>query len=144
MASLTEVKTYLAHWFQLGKVVKSDRGHTQYQIEKVIQGDHFSLEFENCWAAIMSNQGRDLYLEGTDQTIAELLSPAWEIISCARCDMPVPIPEVELQSRLCPCNDLPGWPNEEIPKPRLPVNNYQQLHKLKKRLQHNLSQESVS
>ncbi len=42
MASPTEVKTYLAHWFQLMKKIKSDNGRLSYQPERVIQGEHFS------------------------------------------------------------------------------------------------------
>ena len=134
MASPEEVKAYLAHWFQLGKKVKSDSGHLSYQPAKVIQGEHFSPEFEDCWAAIMVAEGKALYLEGTDQTIAELLSSEWEVMSCSRCDMPVPIPQKEIKSRSCPCNDLPDWPNEEIPRPRLPVNRLHHLEKMTARL----------
>lgn len=134
MASSNEIKNYLAYWFQLGKQVLNDNGKDSYKPKTVIQGDHFSPEFEACWKAIMNNQGKALYLEGTDQTIAELLSPEWEMISCARCEMPVPIPQVEMSERLCPCNDLPTWPNEEIPKPRLPINSNQRLSNLKQRL----------
>lgn len=134
MASSAEIKTYLAYWFQLGKQVLNDNGQTSYKPETVIQGDHFSPEFERCWNAIMSVGGNALYLEGTDETIADLLSPEWEITNCARCEMPVPIPQVEITERLCPCNDLPAWPNEEIPQPRLPINSSKRLHTLKERL----------
>ena len=134
MASPTEVKAYLAHWFQLGKKVKSDSGRLSYQPATVIQGEHFSPEFEDCWAAIIAAEGKALYLEGTDQTIAELLSPEWEVISCARCEMPVPIPQKEFKPHSCPCIDLPGWPNEEIPRPRLPVSSLQHLEKMTARL----------
>jgi hypothetical protein len=142
MASPTEVKTYLAHWFQLGKKVVSDNGQISYQSANVIQGEHFSDQFESCWSAIMATQGKGLYLEGTDQTIAELLSSAWDVIDCARCDMPVPIPQVEIQSHACPCNDLPAWPNTEIPQPRLPINGHRHLEKIHDRLT-NLSKESI-
>lgn len=134
MASPTEVRTYLAHWFQLGKKIKSDHGHLTYQPEKVIQGEHFSPEFEDCWAAILAAEGKALYLEGTDQTIAKLLSLAWEVVNCARCEMPVPLPQKEFKTQPCPCHDLSDWPNEEIPRPRLPVSNYQHLRRIKNRL----------
>ncbi|MEM6449266.1 MAG: hypothetical protein AAF703_03030 [Cyanobacteria bacterium P01_D01_bin.105] len=134
MASPQEIKKYLAHWFQLGKQVLHDNGQTRYKPETVIQGDHFSPEFNQCWEAIMAVEGRALYLEGTQQTIAELLSPAWEMTSCARCDMPVPIPQIEITERLCPCNDLPTWPNEELPRPHLPIDSHQKLGNLRKRL----------
>ncbi len=143
MASPTEVKTYLAHWFQLGKKVISDSGQISYQIGNVIQGEHFSAPFEDCWAAIMAVEGKGLYLEGTDQTLAELLLPAWDVVDCARCSMPVPMPQVEIQSHVCPCNDLSGWPNTELPQPRLPVNSLKQLEQMHDRLA-NLSKASAS
>ncbi len=134
MASPTEVKTYLAHWFQLGKAVKSDHDKTRYQPSKVIQGDRFSAEFETCWDSIIAAKGEALYLEGTDQTIAELLSPQWDVVNCSRCEMPVPIAPIRVEAHLCPCNDLDSWPNEEIPRPRLPVNNLEQLGQVVERL----------
>jgi hypothetical protein len=141
MASPTDVKTYLAHWFQLGKKVVSDSGHISYHSENIIQCEHFSAQFEACWAAIMVAEGKGLYLEGTDQTIAELLLPTWEVVDCARCQMPVPMPQVEIRAHACPCNDLPSWPNSDIPQPRLPVNSRQHLGQMQDRLA-SLSQES--
>lgn len=137
MATRTEVKNYLAYWFQLGKQVVSDNGSVSYAPDKVIQGDHFTPEFENCWKTIIEKEGRSLYLAGTDQTIAELLSPAWDVVSCSRCNMPVPMPQVEIKAHPCPCNDMDDWPNEEIPQPRLPVNTHNHLYNMKKRLQAN-------
>ncbi|MGB7085406.1 MAG: hypothetical protein WBD47_07625 [Phormidesmis sp.] len=134
MASPTDVKHYLAHWFQLGKQVVSDDGQVTYRPEKVILGDRFSAEFEACWQAIVATQGEAYHLKGTQQSIAELLSPAWEIVSCARCDMPVPLPHKEITPHLCPCDDLDTWPNEELPRPRLPVNSQNQLSQLTARL----------
>jgi hypothetical protein len=142
MASPTDVKTYLAHWFQLGKKVVSDKGSISYHSANVIQGEHFSSQFEDCWSAIMAVKGEGLYLEGTEQTIADLLSPAWDVTDCARCDMPVPIQPVAIQSYVCPCNDLPGWPNTEVPPPRLPVKSQQHLAKMNDRLA-NISKESA-
>ncbi len=141
MASHTDVKKYLAYWFQLGKHVVSDDQQVSYRPEKVIQGDRFSPEFENCWTEIIEREGKSFYLDGTDQTIAELLSPEWDVVSCARCDMPIPMPQVEIKPHLCPCNDLPGWPNEEIPKPRMPVDSYNHLYHMKKRLHANGSED---
>ena len=135
MASRTEVKNYLAHWFQLGKQVTSDNGQVTLQAEKVVQGDHFSPEFEACWTEILKTEGKSFYLKGTDQTIAELLSPKWEVVSCARCNMPVPMPQMTFTPFPCPCEDLSNWPNEEIPRPRLPVDSNQHLSRLNERLQ---------
>lgn len=134
MAAPTEIKNYLAYWFQLGKQVLSDNGQARYKPERVLQGDRFSPEFEQCWQDILAAEGKALYLEGTDQTIAELLSPGWDMTNCARCEMPVPIPQVEIGERLCPCSDLESWPNEEMPQPHLPIDTHQQLSKLKERL----------
>ena len=78
--------------------------------------------------------GADYYLKGTDQSIEELLSPAWEMASCARCDMIVPTPEVMFNPFPCPCNDLSSWPNEEIPQPRLPVNSQDRLSQIRNRI----------
>jgi hypothetical protein len=137
MASPLEVKHYLAHWFQLGKQVMSDDGRVSYRLQSVIWGDRFSPEFEQCWTEIMQNKGEAYYLKGTDQTIAQLLSPAWEIVDCARCDMPVPIAQKEIALHPCPCDDLSNWPNEEIPRPRLPINSRQRLDNLSARLRLN-------
>lgn len=140
MASRNEVKSYLAHWFQLGKQVVSDDGQTVYQLPKVVQGERFSPEFEACWAHIIANGGRAYYLNGTSQTIEELLQPTWDIVNCARCEMPIPLTQTELELHDCPCHDLPNWPNEEIPRPRLPVNSQNHLSKMTERLQTNLNQ----
>lgn len=137
MASRIEVKHYLAHWFQLGKQVVSDDGQVSYSPQSVIQGDHFSPEFEQCWTEIMKTEGDTYYLKGTDQTIAQLLSPVWDIVDCARCEMPVPAAQKEITPYPCPCSDIPNWPNEEIPRPRLPVNSQQRLEALADRLQAN-------
>ncbi|MGB3293702.1 MAG: hypothetical protein WBB01_12005 [Phormidesmis sp.] len=134
MASYTEVKHYLAHWFQLGKQVMSDSGQVTLQPEKVIQGDRFSPEFEACWAKILEKGSESFYLSGTDQTVAELLSPKWEVVSCARCNMPVPMPQADFTPHPCPCEDLSNWPNEEIPRPRLPINSYRHLGRMNERL----------
>jgi len=134
MASRTQVKNYLAYWFQLGKQVVSDDGKTSYRPQSVIEGNRFSAEFEKCWRDILSASGKNCHLEGTDQTVDELLSPAWDVTNCARCDMLIPTPEVMLDQVLCPCNDLPTWPNEELPKPRLPVDSQQRLFNMGEKL----------
>jgi len=135
MASQADVKNYLAYWFQLGKKVVAERSQTAYAPSSVIQGDRFSSEFDQCWQDIVSKDGEGYYLEGTDETIAQLLSPAWEVAQCARCDMPVPVPEVQMTLNLCPCNDLPNWPNTEIPQPRLPIDSNARLRSLKDRME---------
>ncbi|HEY9659576.1 MAG TPA: hypothetical protein V6C65_14045, partial [Allocoleopsis sp.] len=85
MASSDQVRRYLAYWFQLGKPVVIKNGETQILPQPVIQGDRYSPEFEACWQRIAAQDGRNCYLEGTAQTIEELLTPMWEIDPCARC-----------------------------------------------------------
>ena len=133
MASTTEVKTYLAHWFQLGKkLIWCNK--EELSPAKIIQGDRFAPEFESCWEKIMSVGGRDCYLVGSEATIQELLSSAWTIDSCARCAMPVPIVEAGTQSLACACSDLDNWPNSELPAPRSPINDRVQLNNISARL----------
>ena len=137
MASPLQLKTYLAYWFQLGKKVFLPKEGGELLPQQVIIGDRYSQEFESCWQKIIAHQGKDCYLEGTHQTIEELLTSAWTITPCARCDMPVPIIELGIQSVDCPCNDLPEWPNSEIPQPRSPINTSAHLSKIQARLQKN-------
>ncbi len=133
MASEQEVRQYLAYWFQLGKKAMLPNNHTMLP-QPVIQGDRYSEEFEDCWRQIISPNTGDCYLEGTEQTITELLTPAWDLNSCARCTMPVPVRNVGMPPKSCPCNDLPTWPNTEVPAPRSPVNTQSQLMEIRERL----------
>ena len=134
MASKTEVKKYLAYWFQLGKKLLWRNGQKEFLPSSIIKGDRYSKEFENCWQEVLKTGGKEYYLEGTDNTLEKLLSSNWEISSCARCDMPVPITSIGIQSLSCPCSDLDNWPNSELPQPRSPVDSRQQLEKIKSRL----------
>ncbi|PIG93678.1 hypothetical protein [Gloeocapsopsis sp. IPPAS B-1203] len=134
MASEQEVRQYLAYWFQLGKRVIVNNTQQVIKPKLVIQSGQYSQEFENCWQQLKASDLNESYLEGTEQSIAELLTPAWEMNSCARCAMPVPIPSVGVPSLSCPCNDLPTWPNTEVPAPRSPVNSQAQLADIRDRL----------
>jgi hypothetical protein len=134
MATEAKVKQYLAFWFQLGKKVFLRNGQEGLLPEPVIEGDRYSSEFEGCWQRILSPESGDCYLEGTEQTIQQLLTSAWEITDCARCNMPVPTLAVGVQSLLCPCSDLPNWPNLELPPPRSPIDARQQLQAIRERL----------
>ena len=134
MASEEKVKQYLAYWFQLGKKVLLRNGQETMLPKTVIEGDRYSREFESCWQHILESQTGDCYLEGTEQSIQQLLSPAWDITSCARCAMPVPTVSLGLPSPSCPCFDLPNWPNLELPQPRSPIDNSALLSKIKERL----------
>lgn len=134
MASATEVKTYLAHWFQLGKKLVWRNGEAELLPTKIIEGDRYSAQFEECWQKIMSINGKNCYLEGNAATIEELLSSAWSINNCARCSMPVPIVEIGTQPLDCVCSDLDNWPNSDLPAPRSPINNNARLNKISARL----------
>jgi hypothetical protein len=134
MASATEVKTYLAHWFQLGKKLIWCNGEAELLPKKIIQGDRFSAEFEECWQKIISVNGQNCYLVGAEATIQELLTPAWTIDQCARCAMFIPIIESGIQPLGCACSDLDNWPNTELPKPHSPINSQAKLNNISERL----------
>jgi hypothetical protein len=134
MASEHQVKQYLAYWFQLGKRVLVRGGQTGLLPQPVIRGDRYSPEFEDCWRKLRSADAGDCYLEGTSQTIAELLSPAWELNPCSRCSMPVPVKSLGIANLECPCVDVPNWPNTEIPQPRAPINSQTSLGEIRDRL----------
>ncbi|MEG3899276.1 MULTISPECIES: hypothetical protein [unclassified Microcoleus] len=134
MASESEVKKYVAYWFQLGKKVLICNGSEALLPKSVIAGDRYSREFEDCWQKIISPDSGDCYLQGTEQTIAQLLTPAWDISPCARCAMPVPFRDSGMPPELCPCNDLTNWPDTEMPQPRSPVSNQLQLSGIRDRL----------
>jgi len=100
----------------------------------VIQGSQYSAAFEDCWIRLLSPESGDCYLEGTSQTISELLSSRWEISGCARCNMPVPMIDLGTQVNACPCADLDNWPNLDLPVPRSPVDTDAQLQRIRDRL----------
>lgn len=136
MASTQDVKQYLAYWFQLGKRVITHNGNQSVLPRPVIKGNGYSQEFEHCWNLIMSPESKDCYLEGTDQTITDLLKDNWQVNSCARCGMPVPMPVIYRPAdMICPCFDLPFWPDSERPQPRKPVDTQEHLSQLRSRLQ---------
>lgn len=134
MASEQQVKQYLAYWFQLGKKIMLRNGKETILPKSIIEGNRYSSEFEVCWQKVISPESGDCYLEGTIQSIQELLTPAWEINPCARCKMPVPVVSLGIQPLPCPCNDLPQWPNKELPTPRSPVDNISYLNRIREHL----------
>lgn len=134
MASEHNVRQYLAYWFQLGKRLMTHNGQQAVKVSSVIAGDRYSDEFEACWKLALSPESGDCYIEGTDQTIAELMSPAWEINPCARCAMPVPMRSLGMPPSECPCFDLPNWPDSQLPQPRSPISTSASLQKLRDRL----------
>jgi hypothetical protein len=134
MASQAEVKNFLAHWFQLGKPVTLADNRGDCLPQPVFESGGYSSSFEDCWHRIMATSGHDCYLQGTTQSIAEMLSPAWDITACARCEMPIALPALGVSTHLCPCNDLATWPNTEVPTPRTAVDNRHQLQAIQQRL----------
>ena len=134
MASESEVRKYIAYWFQLGKKVLIRNGSEALLPKSVIAGDRYSNEFEECWQKILSPDSGDCYLQGTNETIAQLLTPAWEISACPRCAMPVVVRDSGMPPECCPCYDLPNWPDSEMPQPRSPVCTQSQLSGIRDRL----------
>jgi len=134
VAAPQQVKQYLAYWFQLGKKVWLNNGKQARLPRPVIEGDRYSEAFERCWQDILSEESGTCYLEGTEQTIDELLSSRWDLASCARCQMPVPVVSVGIQPPSCPCSDLENWPARDLPAPRDPVRSNDRLAKLRDRL----------
>jgi hypothetical protein len=134
MASPENVKRYLAYWFLLGKKLIIDNGKEAILPKTVFNGDSYSQEFEDCWQKVNNPEHGDCYLENTLQTIQQLLSSQWDIQSCSRCEMPVPMIEIGIQPNLCTCNDLDNWPNNELPSPRAPINSKNSLDKIRQAL----------
>ena len=131
MASAQQVKQYVAHWFQLGKVVFPNG---QAELPKaVVEGNGYSPDFERCWARILTHQS-GCHLEGTEQSIQDLLSSTWEIAACARCNMLIPAINKGIQPLKCSCSDLDLCPNTELPAPRSPIKSSTYLDNICKRL----------
>lgn len=135
MASQQEVKQYLAYWFLVGKKVYVNNGQVVRQPQSVLERDRFSREFEACWQEILSPESSHCYLQGTEQTVEELLSDQWEVEPCTRCQMPIPLKNSGVKTGACPCIDLDNWPNEDLPLPHLPVDNQKHLSAMASRLQ---------
>jgi hypothetical protein len=145
MATPLQVKQYLAAWFQMGKAVVAPRhkaGRVFTSRVMVPDIDHnlvYSPEFEQCWADITVAVGApgylgDSYLEGTSQTIQELLSNDWDIDDCARCGMQVSMKSLGFSDSTCPCSDMPGMPNDTTIQPAAPRNNQKMLGQVRDRL----------
>jgi len=134
MASEEQVRQYIAYWFQLGKKVLIHNGEESLLPSKVIQGDRYSEEFEECWRRMTDLKSGDCYLDGTQETIAQLLTPAWDVNPCGRCSMPIPLKNLGLPALNCPCYDLADWPNFESPLPRSPVHTQTHLNGIINRL----------
>lgn len=136
MASPSKVKAYLAHWLQLGKTVLLRNGGLDKKPTETIAGESYSQEFEQLWCDLQAPESGDCYLAGTEQTVAQLMTSEWEIVDCPRCSMPQPRKTRGMPPMSCPCNDLPNWPNQDIPAPRSPVSNRTKLQGIRDRLNH--------
>ncbi|MBF2065066.1 MAG: hypothetical protein IGS39_11685 [Calothrix sp. C42_A2020_038] len=136
MAKTAEVKRYLAYWFQLGKKLVIDNGAATVLPQQIFAGNGYSSEFEECWQKAIETPS-SCHVEGTHETIAQLLQPEWEICSCVRCSMPVPVRNMGMPTLACPCNDLLTWPNTELPPPRSPIDSQNQLLNIRNRLINN-------
>ncbi|NCJ06070.1 hypothetical protein GS597_05980 [Synechococcales cyanobacterium C] len=134
MAAQEQVKQFVASWMQLGKPIWIHGGQTAVKPKVILQGNQYSREFEACWVMMQSPEAGDCYLEGTNYTIANLLSSDWEILSCARCTMPIPLQSLGQNAVQCPCHDLAMWPNTELPLPRAPVDSTHHLQQLQRML----------
>jgi hypothetical protein len=131
MATPQQVKEYLACWFQLGKRVSVNNGTKFLYPQPVLHGDRYSPEFEKCWQLLLTGQELgDCYLEGTNQKIAELLKPNWDLIKCARCQIPIPLKVTGVEHTACVCSDMADLPNFDLPSPHLPVSSRDYLFKI--------------
>jgi hypothetical protein len=135
MALPTQVKTYLSYWFQLGRGVQMPLGAGIVKPAAVLADGGYSTEFEALWQQLVQPPiAASSYLDGTEQTIAQLLDTDWEIQDCARCNLPIPMKVAGLPPQSCPCDELKNLPNiEEIP-PRAPIDSQAALRRLCERL----------
>lgn len=134
MAAAETVRAYLACWFQLNKGMVHHPSGQRWCPQPVLAGEMYSPAFEATWEA-MTTAGREAcYLEGTPQTLADLLSPAWEVTACGRCQMPVPMPIGRRVGVACPCADLPLWPQFDLPQPHAPVQTDLHLARIQRKL----------
>jgi hypothetical protein len=137
MALPIHVKTYLAYWFQLGRGLRMPPADRLVKPRTVLADGDYSRDFELIWSQLVADpkMAAQSYLDGTEQTIAQLLEPTWEIHDCARCSLPVPMKAVGLPTLSCPCEDLTNLPNlEELP-PRAPIDSQHILQNLCQRLE---------
>ena len=134
MSNYDAVKKYFAQWLQMGKKVFIQSQNKLVGVKCVVRGESYTNEFEQLWAEISDPRSGDVYLDGTDESIQELLSPKWEVVSCVRCEMPIPIGMGPQAAQICPCNDLGCYPNLEAIAPREPVITAKHLSSIMSRL----------
>lgn len=132
MANKTEVKQYLACWMQLGrKLLLADR---VVSLDQVIAGDHYTTRFEEIWQEGQSCPA-SATLEGSNINLEQLFNTHYELLSCPRCNLP--LPSISLGPRSvqpCPCDNLHLWPNLDTVPPRQPVSTPKELRSIYQRL----------
>ncbi len=133
MATSQDIKGFIAQWLQLGKGVEKIDGTVFYKPAKVLDCHGYSREFEDWWQEFELNPQK-WALSGSTQPLSALYSPKWEIVGCARCDMPIPMQVAGVNDRDCPCHDLMCWPNLELPHPHIPADAENRLSQIHKRL----------
>jgi hypothetical protein len=135
MTNYDAVKKYFAQWLQMGKKVFIKKQNKFVGIKHVIRGEFYSNEFEDLWAEISDPRSGDVYLEGTDESVQDLLAPEWEIVDCARCGTSIPCLSMgPRDAQICPCHDLISLPNLETIAPREPVITAKHLSSIMSRL----------
>ena len=121
MATTAEVRHYLATWFQMGKGIQLSQpsGLTLLRPASVLgEVKAYSTEFETCWQQISAHTDQ-CYLEGTCETVANLLTGSWAIENCGRCQLPIAMQaRGSRQPDSCPCADVMELPNLETLPPR--------------------------
>lgn len=131
MATHQEIRHYLTHWFQLGKrIIINGTPHT---IAPTLNTDRPSAEFEILWQEILANPHL-AYLEDSEIDLAQLLTGTWEIVDCARCEMPIPLKIAGIIDNHCICQNMDTWPNSDTLEPHNPINTTQHLQQLRQRL----------
>ncbi len=130
MASAAELKHYLACWFQLGKAVICTHPELVIRPRTVMLNGRYSLEFQSCWRHLQLLQFRDCYLEGATVSLASLLENRWDLVSCARCQMPVMQALGATACPGCPCADLESWPCLDLPAPHSPLDTEDKLSEI--------------
>lgn len=134
MATQTQLREYLSHWFQLGKGVCIGQDDTRYCPSISVYGSDYSPEFEAHWLKFQQAGLEQCYLADTAQSLAELSLADWEIQSCARCSMPVALRVGNITPLDCPCSDQSNWPNLELPAPQACQNWNERIRSIGQRL----------
>lgn len=130
MAAPLEVKEYLAKWLQMGKALSVD--NQEIFLTEIIKGESYSSQFEQLW---QQTPKAIATLQGTNNTIAELLKPEYEIMPCPVCELPVAcLSSGYRQINTCPCSDLPLHPHLGLPLPHVPIATATYLQNISDRL----------